>query len=626
VPSRRSPTRRSEHQGAGVGDTAYDGEVRRIEDYALIGDLQTAALIGRDGSIDWCCFPRFDSGACFAALLGGPENGRWLIAPNVPVRSCTRRYRHDTLILESVIETDEGTIRMIDFMPPRNRAPDIIRIVEGLDGAVPMRSELIIRFDFGRIVPWVRRIDHARLAIAGPDALCFRTPVEVRGENLSTVADFIVRPGERVPFNLTWFPSHQRRPPRPIDAEAALGQTEDYWLDWAALCGHTGDYHEEIHASLRFLKALTYAPTGGIVAAPTTSLPEVVGGPRNWDYRFCWLRDAALTLSAMLDCGYRKEAHDWRQWLLRAVAGDPADLQIMYGIAGERRLDERVLDWLTGFEDSRPVRVGNAASTQLQLDVYGEVLDALYRARRHGVKADDNAWALVLALLGWLEDGWRRPDAGIWEVRGPARHFTHSKLMAWVAFDRGIRFHEEFGRPAPIDRWRRIRDEIRADVLEGGWSDERQAFTQFYGSTELDASVLLIPLVGFLAADDPRVVSTVATIQRELTVDGLVLRYLPSPEGDVDGLPAGEGVFLPCSFWLVSVLAMQGRQNEARELFERLLDLRNDVGLLSEEYDPVTNCQLGNMPQAFSHLALVDAARALEAGRAAQHEEPVPQS
>ncbi len=589
--------------------------VSRIEDYALIGDLQTAALVGRDGSIDWCCLPRFDSGACFSALLGTAENGRWKLAPTVAVQRCTRRYRHDTLILESVVETDHGTLRLIEFMPPRNRAADIVRIVEGLDGEVPMRSELVIRFDFGQIVPWVRRVDHARLAIAGPDALCFRTPVEIHGENLATVSEFVVRSGERIPFTLTWCPSHQRRLPRAIDPEAALTQTEDYWLDWASSCGHSGDYHEEIHQSLRVLKALTYAPTGGVVAAPTSSLPEVIGGPRNWDYRFCWLRDAALTLGAMLDCGYRTEARAWRAWLLRAVAGDPAALQIMYGIAGERRLDERELEWLDGFEGSRPVRVGNAASTQLQLDVYGEVLDAMYRTRLHGVTADDDSWALMVTLLGWLDEGWRRPDAGIWEVRGPARHFTHSKMMCWVAFDRGVKFCEQFGRHGPVERWRELRDEIHAEVCERGWSEHRRAFSQSYGSTELDASVLLMPLVGFLPADDPRVVATVAAIRRDLTRDGLVLRYVTQNDGAVDGLTADEGVFLPCSFWLVSVLAMQGHRDEARELFERLLDLRNDVGLLSEEYDPVANRQLGNMPQAFTHLALVGAALALERAR-----------
>ncbi|MEZ5080105.1 MAG: glycoside hydrolase family 15 protein [Thermoleophilia bacterium] len=591
--------------------------MRLIEDYALIGDLHTAALIGRDGSIDWCCFPRFDSDACFAALLGDPENGRWRLAPAEPAVRSTRRYRDGTLILESVVETASGTIRTIDFMPPRTRAPDIIRIVEGLDGEVAMRSELRIRFDYGRIVPWVRRLDGARVAIAGPDALCFRAPVEVRGEAMATVADFVVRAGERVSFALTWFPSHQRLPPGPADPEAALAQTESYWLDWGAAYTHHGDRHEAVRESLLILKALTYAPTGGIVAAPSTSLPEVIGGPRNWDYRFCWLRDATLTLSAMLDCGYREEARAWRGWLLRAVAGDAADLQIMYGLAGERRLDERELEWLTGFEGSRPVRVGNAAHRQLQLDVYGEVMDAAYRASVHGVRADADEWSLLTTLLAWLEDGWRRPDAGIWEVRGPERHFTHSKVMAWVAFDRGVRFNEEFGLPAPVERWRRIRDEIRGEVLGRSWSVERQAFVQSYGSTELDASLLLLPLVGFIPADDPRMVSTVAAIRRDLTRDGLVLRYMPREGGPLDGLDAGEGVFLPCSFWLVSVLAMQGRGDEARELFERLLDIRNDVGLLSEEYDPVGNRQLGNVPQAFTHLALVNAALALEVGSAA---------
>jgi GH15 family glucan-1,4-alpha-glucosidase len=583
----------------------------RIEDYALIGDLQTAALIGRDGSIDWCCFPRFDSGACFAAILGGPDNGRWQIGPTSVLRRCARRYRTDTLILETVLETDAGSVRIIDFMPPRDRAPNIVRIVEGLGGEVPMRSELVIRFDYGRIVPWVRRIDHAYVAIAGPDALCLRTPVATHGENMTTVSDFTIQEGQRLPFVLTWFPSHRRTPPRRVDAEAALTATEDYWLEWAAACTHEGAYHEEIHTSLRVLKALTYAPTGGIVAAPTTSLPEHIGGARNWDYRFCWLRDASLTLAAMLECGYRDEALAWRDWLVRAVAGDPADLQIMYGIAGERRLDERELEWLVGYEESTPVRVGNAASTQLQLDVYGGVLDALYLTRVHGAAADDNSWALATVLLKWLEEGWRLPDAGLWEVRGPARHFTHSKMMAWVAFDRAIRFCEEFERTGPIDRWRELRDEVHAQVLECAWSVEQQAFAQSYGSDELDAAVLLMPIVGFLPADDPRVVSTVAAVRRDLTVGGLVRRYLPRDDGAVDGLAGDEGVFLPCTFWLVSVLALQGHHDEAREIFERLLDLRNDLGLLSEEYDPHAGRQLGNFPQAFTHLALVQAAMAL---------------
>ena len=586
----------------------------RIEDYALIGDLQTAALVSREGSVDWCCFPRFDSGACFAALLGGPKHGRWLLAPANGVRRSTRRYRHDTLILESVFETDEGAVRTIEFMPPRGKAPDIVRIVEGLDGEVPMRSELVIRFDFGHIVPWVRRVDHARVAIAGPDALAFRTPVELRGQKLTTVSDFTVEPGQRIPFVLTWFPSHEELPEE-VDAEQALDDTEDYWHDWAGRCDHGGIYHDEIHQSLLVLKALTYAPTGGIVAAPTASLPEEIGSVRNWDYRFCWLRDATLTLLAMLNAGYREEAEAWRQWLLRAVAGDPADLQIMYGLAGERRLDERTLDWLPGYEHSTPVRIGNAASEQLQLDVYGEVLDASYQTRVHSGQPNDPAWALLRALLHWLEEGWRKQDSGIWEVRGPARHFTHSKVMGWVAFDRAVRFCEEFGRRGPVERWRALRDEIRAQVLTQAWSDEKQAFAQSFGSDELDASVLLMPMVGFLPATDERFMKSVDAIRRELTVDGLVLRYRTRGDAAVDGLPHGEGVFLPCSFWLAHVLALQGKIDEARELFERLLDLRNDVGLLSEEYDPVAGRMLGNFPQAFTHLALVDTALVLGEGR-----------
>jgi GH15 family glucan-1,4-alpha-glucosidase len=592
--------------------------VSRIEEYALIGDLQTAALVSREGSIDWCCFPRFDSGACFAALLGTSEHGRWLLAPASRVHRSSRRYRHDTLILESIFETDEGTVRAIDFMPPRGAAPDIVRIVEGLEGSVPMRSELVIRFDYGKIVPWVRRVDHARVAVAGPDALCFRAPVGVRGENMRTVSKFTLAAGERIPFVLTWFPSHQALPEE-IDPEQALTDTEEYWLDWSARSSHHGDYHDEIHQSLLVLKALTYAPTGGIVAAPTTSLPEFIGGVRNWDYRFCWLRDATLTLLAMLKSGYKEEAAAWRSWLLRAVAGDPADLQIMYGLAGERRLDERELDWLPGYENSRPVRVGNAASNQLQLDVYGEVLDATYQTRVHGAPADPSAWSLMRKLLEWLEDGWRQEDAGIWEVRGPTRHFTHSKVTAWLAFDRAVRFHDELGREGPVERWRALRDEIHAEVLARAWNPEKQAFVQSYGSEELDASVLMMPIVGFLPATDERIVSTVEAIRRELTLDGLVLRYRHQADGEVDGLPAGEGVFLPCSFWLADVLALQGSLDEARELFERLLDLRNDVGLLSEEYDPVARRLLGNFPQAFTHLSLVNTALILSEGRSLRH-------
>jgi GH15 family glucan-1,4-alpha-glucosidase len=590
--------------------------VARIEEYALIGDLQTAALVSRAGSVDWCCFPRFDSAACFAALLGEPEHGRWLVAPTGPVRRSTRRYRSDTLILESVFETRDGTVRQVDFMPPRGRRHDIVRIVEGLEGAVTIRSELVIRFDFGQVVPWMRRLGDAQVATAGPDALCLRTPVAARGEGLHTVSEFTLGAGERVPFVLTWFPSHEPLP-EPIDAEQALADTEDYWLDWAGRCIHVGDYHDEIHQSLLVLKALTYAPTGGIVAAPTTSLPERLGGVRNWDYRFCWLRDATLTLLAMLNAGYHDEAEAWREWLLRAVAGDPADLQIMYGVAGERRLDERELEWLPGYEESRPVRTGNAASEQLQLDVYGEVLDALFQTRVHGTSADDNAWALVVKLLEWLEDGWRRDDSGLWEMRGPPRPFTHSKVMAWVAFDRAVHFCEQFGRDGSLVRWRSLRDEIQTEIITRGWNEKKHAFTQSFGADELDASALLMPLVGFLPATDPRVIATVAAIQRELVVDGLVHRYRTRIVED--GLPPGEGVFLPCSFWLVDVLALQGKLDEARELFERLLDLRNDVGLLSEEYDPVAGRQLGNFPQAFTHLALVNSALVLGEGRGLRH-------
>jgi GH15 family glucan-1,4-alpha-glucosidase len=582
-----------------------------IEDYALLGNLQTAALVSRQGSVDWCCFPRFDSRACFAAVLGSPENGRWLLAPTAAVERVTRRYRPDTLILESVIETAGGSIRVIDFMPPRTSAPEIVRIVEGLTGEVEMRSELVIRFDFGHIVPWVQKLGDDHVAIAGPDALCYRTPVEAHGEDLKTISTFSVSSGDRVPFSLSWFRSHEQRP-ETAAPEQALEETVDYWRAWAEQCDHLGDYHDEVHQSLLVLKALTYAPTGGMVAAPTTSLPEWIGGRRNWDYRFCWLRDAALALLAMMRSGYHEEASAWRQWLLRAVAGDPADVQIMYGIAGERRLDERELDWLPGYEGSAPVRVGNAASTQLQLDAYGEVIDALYQARVHGALADANVWSLTRKLLDWLEEGWRNEDAGIWEVRGPNRHFTHSKVMAWVAFDRAVRFHEEFGEDGPVERWRSIRDEIHAEVTERAWNAEKSAFSQSYGSDELDASVLLMPLVGFLPATDERVRSTVDAIRQELTVGGLLLRYR-AEHSHVDGLTGGEGVFLPCSFWLAAVLALQGKRTEARELFERLLDLRNDVGLLAEEYDPAALRQLGNFPQAFTHLALVETALILSA-------------
>jgi GH15 family glucan-1,4-alpha-glucosidase len=585
-----------------------------IEDYALIGDLQTAALVCRDGSIDWCCFPRFDSDACFAALLGEPHNGRWLVSPKTATRSTGRRYRRDTLVLETEFRTDDGAVRVIDFMPPRGEAPDIVRIVEGLRGQVEMRSELIIRFDYGTVVPWVRRVDHARVAIAGPNALCLRTPVEVRGEDMTTVSEFTVTRGDRVPFVLTWFPSHHDLPDE-IDPEQALRDAEEYWREWADGCQHTGQYHDDVSDSLIVLKALTYAPTGGIVAAPTTSLPELIGGIRNWDYRFCWLRDATLTLLAMLNAGFKHEASDWRDWLMRAIAGDPADIQTMYGIAGERRLEERELEWLPGYEGSAPVRIGNAASNQLQLDVFGEVVDALYQARVHDVDLPEHAWAIVRGLMQWLEYGWRRADSGIWEVRGDEQHFTYSKVMTWVAFDRACRLIEEFGLEGPLERWQTVRNEIHAEVCERTYRPHLGTFTRSFESEELDGSLLLLPLVGFLPPTDPRIVGTVEAIRSELVESGFVRRYLDEDTKELDGLPPKEGVFLACTFWLADVLALQGKEDEAQEIFERLLALRNDVGLMAEEYDPDTGRMVGNFPQAFTHLALVNTAFILSEGR-----------
>jgi GH15 family glucan-1,4-alpha-glucosidase len=580
----------------------------RIEDYGLISDLQTAALVGPDGSIDWACFPRFDSGACFAALLGTAEHGRWIVAPRTDSWSAGRRYRPRSLVLETDWETDTGAVRVIDFMPPRGKAPDIVRIVEGLRGKVEMSSELVIRFDYGSTVPWVRRIADGRIAVAGPDGLCFRTPVENRGENMRTIGEFSVRKGDRVPFVLTWYPSNER-PPRAIDAEHALQDTVDYWDDWTARCTYDGKWQDEVYQSLIVLKALTYAPTGGMVAAPTTSLPERIGGERNWDYRFCWLRDATLTLLAFLNGGYLQEARAWRTWLLRAAAGDPAALQIMYGVAGERRLAELKLDWLPGYEGSKPVRVGNAASGQFQLDVYGEVMDAMHQGRTHDLERSTAAWSLQRRMLGFLERAWKEPDEGIWEVRGPRRHFTHSKVMAWVAFDRGVQAVERFGRPGPGERWRQIRAEIHAEVCERGFDVELNSFTQWYGSKRLDASLLMIPLVGFLPADDARMIGTVAAIQQDLVRDGFVYRYSHDEEArGVDGLPPGEGAFLPCTFWLADNLALQGRLDEAEEIFQGLLDLRSELGLLAEEWDPDARRQLGNFPQAFTHVALVNTA------------------
>jgi GH15 family glucan-1,4-alpha-glucosidase len=584
----------------------------RIEDYALLGDLQTAALVERGGSIDWLCFPRFDSGACFAALLGGPDNGRWLLAPSTPATS-SRRYLHDTLVLETTWETEDGAVaRVLDFMPPRGKAPDIVRIVEGVKGRVPFRSELAIRFGYGRVVPWVRQRTHedeTRVALAGPDALCFRTPAPTRGEDMQTVSEFRVDEGQRVPFVLTWFPSHEAVPER-IDPEDALAETESWWREWSEACpvDLPGHWASVVRRSLIVLKALTYEPTGGIVAAPTTSLPEWIGSVRNWDYRYCWLRDATLTLLALLHCNHANEAGEWRRWLLRAIAGDPADVQIMYGVAGERRLTELELPWLTGYEGSAPVRVGNAASEQLQLDVYGEVLDCLYQARVHGLPLDPNAWKIQLLLLEHLEEAWRQPDEGIWEIRGPRKHFVHSKVMCWVAFDRAVRTVEANPEiDGRVDRWRAVRDEIHGDVCERGFDEELGSFVQSYGSQELDASLLLLPLVGFLPASDARVRGTIEAVERELLRDGFLLRYQTHEDG-VDGLPPGEGVFLPCSFWLADCYELLGRHDDAHELFERLVGLSNDLGLLSEEYDPQAKRLLGNFPQAFTHLALVNTA------------------
>ncbi len=579
-----------------------------IEDYALIGDCHTAALVGRDGSIDWLCLPRFDSGACFAALLGTEDHGRWLLAPAEGGACVRRRYRDDTLILESEYDTAEGAVTVVDCMPPRTRAPDLIRIVVGRRGRVAMRMQLVIRFDYGSIVPWVRRLDGGIRAIAGPDALVMRSPVALRGENLTTVAEFTVAAGERVPFVLTWHAS-QDDPPPAIDADEVLGCTEQWWREWAARCHAEGAWHDAIVRSLITLKALTFAPTGGIVAAPTTSLPEQLGGVRNWDYRFCWLRDATFTLYALLVSGYREEASAWREWLLRAVAGKPSELQIMYGIAGERRLTELELPWLPGYQGAKPVRIGNAASRQLQWDVYGEVVDTMYQCRRSGLDGDEAGWRLERALLDYLESSWDQPDEGIWEVRGPRREFTHSKMMAWVAVDRAVKSVERFRLDGPVDRWRALRATIHDEVCRKGFDPQLNAFVQSYGSKLLDASLLMTPLVGFLPASDARVHGTVAAIERHLVRDGFVARY--STEESVDGLPPGEGAFLACTFWLADNLVLLHRRDEAVRIFERLLDLRNDVGLLSEEYDVGARRLVGNFPQAFSHVGLVNTARNL---------------
>jgi len=578
----------------------------RIEDYALIGDCEAAALVARNGSLDWLCWPRFDSDACFAALLGSEDHGHWLIAPRDDGARITRRYRPNTLILETRFECSEGAVTLVDFMPLQGTRSSVVRLVVGERGRVTMGTKLVLRFGYGAIVPWVTRLDDGTLrAVAGPDMVVLRTPVHLTGQNLTTVGKFTVAAGEMVPFVLTYVPSHLPPPP-PLDARSALEATEGFWTAWSKKCRPPGHCSDAVLRSLITLKALTYWPTGGIVAAPTTSLPECLGGMRNWDYRFCWLRDATLTLIALMDAGFYEEAQSWRDWLLRAVAGSPDQVQIMYGIAGERRLTEFEVPWLPGHQGSAPVRVGNAAHSQLQLDTFGEVMDALHQARCKGLAATESGWTLQQAFLSHLEKIWTEPDEGIWETRGGPQHFTYSKVMAWVAFDRSIKSAEQFGLEAPLDRWRQLAAAIHADVCRRGFDQELGSFVQSYGSKHLDASLLLMPLVGFLPPDDPRVRGTLQAIERRLLVDGFVMRY--DTAATDDGLPPGEGAFLACSFWLVDAYMAQDRWQDARRMFDRLLDLRNDVGLLSEEYDPRTGRLVGNFPQAFTHLALVNSA------------------
>ena len=580
-----------------------------IEDYALIGDCETAALVGLDGSIDWICWPRFDSDACFAALLGKPEHGRWLLAPDEEAR-ITRRYRGDTLILETRFETAAGTVLIVDFMPPRSGHSHLVRLVIGERGRVAMRTELVVRFGYGAQVPWVRKLEDGTLcAIAGADQLVLRTPVPVHGEEMKTVASFTVSAGEVVPFTLTYAPSHLA-PPDADDPAEALAATERFWTEWSSRAQlEAGERRDVVMRSLITLKALTYAPTGGIVAAPTTSLPETLGGIRNWDYRFCWLRDATLSLLALMNAGFYEEAGCWRDWLQRAVAGAPSQAQIMDSITGERRLSEWEIDWLPGYEGAKPVRIGNAAHGQIQIDVYGEVMDAFYQAQRGGLPGNPDAWNLQQALLAHLEQIWDQPDSGIWESRAPERHFTFSKIMAWVAFDRGIKLATEFGMEGPVDRWKNIADEIHADVCANGYDAELGSFVQSYGSKWLDGSVLLIPTTGFLPIDDPRIAGTIRAVEHRLLAGGLVMRHDP---GQVEtGLAHGEGAFLACSFWLADAFVLLGRQEEGQRLFDRLLSLRNNVGLLSEQYDPRAQRLVGNFPQAFSHIALINTAHNL---------------
>ncbi|HEY7478272.1 MAG TPA: glycoside hydrolase family 15 protein [Actinomycetota bacterium] len=579
-----------------------------LEDYAMIGDTHTAALVGRDGSIDWLCLPRFDSGACFAALLGDETHGRWLLAPEAPPTRTTRRYREGTLVLETEHEVDGGAVRVVDLMSPRRGPARVIRLVEGLRGTVAMRSELLLRFDYGLAVPWLRPVRHGVAAVAGPDAVELRTeaPLDIRMGRVTS--DFLIKAGQREAFVLMWYHSHEE-PPARIDPWDSARRTTRFWRAWSDRCTYRGEWRDAVVSSLITLKGLTYRPTGGIVAAVTTSLPEEIGGARNWDYRFCWLRDATFTLYSLLMGGYAGEAEAWREWLLRAIAGDPRDLRIVYGLSGERRLPEMTLDWLPGYEGSRPVRVGNEAAGQRQLDVYGEVLDLLHQASREGLPHEATVWEIERRILDMLESDWRVPDEGIWEVRGGRRHFTHSKVMAWVGVDRAIRDVELFGFDGPVDRWRALRQEIHDEVCREGYDADMGSFVQSYGSHDLDAALLMIPLVGFLPADDPRVVGTIEAVRERLMLDGFVRRYDPS--SGTDGLPGGEGAFLPCTCWLADCLALVGRDAEARELFERVLAVRNDVGLLSEEYDVERGRMTGNFPQAFSHVSLVGTARNL---------------
>ncbi len=577
----------------------------RIEDYALIGDCKSAALVARDGSIDWLCWPRFDSEACFAALLGTREHGRWLVAPRDDAR-ITRRYRPGTLILETHFETADGAATLIDFMSFHSDHSEIVRLVVGDRGKVKMHTELILRFGYGAVVPWVTRLENGALrAIAGPDMAVLRTPVRVRGEDMTTVGEFTIAEGETIPLVLTYARSHKTLP-EAGDPRTSLETTEKFWKEWSAKCRPAGEWSEAVRRSIITLKALTYEPTGGIVAAPTTSLPEQIGGKRNWDYRYCWLRDATLTLLTAMHAGYYEEAQSWREWLLRAVAGSPDQLQIMYGIGGERRLNEWVADWLPGYENSAPVRIGNAAHTQLQLDVFGETMDVHYQARRGGLSIHQSGWDLQLKFLEHLKTIWHEPDHGIWEMRGATQHFVYSKVMAWVAFDRGIKSIETFGLDGPMDEWVKLRDEICDEVCDRGFNKKLGTFVQAYDSNQLDANLLMLPCVGFLPVSDPRIDGTIAAIERHLVHDGFVMRY--STEQVDDALPPGEGAFLACSFWLVDVYILQGRLDDAEKLFRRLVGLCNDVGLLSEEYDPRGRRLTGNFPQAFSHLALVNSA------------------